>query len=79
VKKNKNFTTKALNVFLILKIQDQKNMNSGKVAGISPYDCKLVVNHFFLSTTFCRSLECGGQGGSPRAARRRFLKRDVSR
>jgi len=27
---------------LILKIQDQKNMNSGQSAGISPYDGKSV-------------------------------------
>jgi len=27
-------------------------MNSGQSAGMSPYDCKLVVNHFFLIDNF---------------------------
>jgi hypothetical protein len=73
---------KRLNVLLILKIQDQKNMNSGnglsrnrsssEIAGISPYDGKSV--HYSLFTYRQLFVELWSA-----AARRRFLKRDVSR
>jgi hypothetical protein len=43
---------KSLNVLLILKIQDQKNMNSGQSAGISPYDCPAVIINIFIIDNF---------------------------
>jgi hypothetical protein len=54
-------------------------MNSGKIAGINPYDGNGSIIYLSFIDNFWRSLECGGQGRSPRAARRRFLKRGVSR
>jgi hypothetical protein len=50
-----------------------RNRSSSESAGISPYDYKPVIIHFFRSTIFCRSLECGGKGGSPRVARAEAL------
>jgi hypothetical protein len=42
------FSFQNLNVLLILKIQDQKNMNSGPSAGISPYDGKSIHYSLFI-------------------------------
>jgi hypothetical protein len=36
-------------------------MNSGKIAGMRPYDGSRLIMTFHLSTTFCRFLECGGK------------------
>jgi hypothetical protein len=47
---------KRLNVLLILKIKDQKNMNSGQSAGISPYDCPAVIITIFISDNFLSML-----------------------
>jgi len=47
-------------------------MNSGQSAGISPYDCPaVIINIFIIDNFFCELWSA--------AARRRFLKRDVSR